>query len=169
MRQAVGKFEKVSFDQFVKGAEKTGFTGDVQAAYEAIVLPERATAGSAGYDFCMPYDIRIAPGQSVLVATGIRVKMDPAYVFLLFPRSSLGFKYRLRLDNTVGVIDSDYYQADNEGHIFARMTNESDGKMLELSAGQAFMQGIFVPFGISEDDDVSTKRIGGFGSTDRKE
>lgn len=169
MRPVAGRFEKVSFDQFAKGAQKAGWTGDAKAAYDAIVLPKRATAGSAGYDFCMPYDLHIAPGQSVLVATGIRVKMDPAYVFLLFPRSSLGFRYRLQLDNTVGVIDSDYYQAGNEGHIFARMTNGSDDKVLDLSAGQAFMQGVFVPFGISEDDEVNTKRTGGIGSTDRKE
>ena len=86
----------------------------------------------------------------------------------LYPRSGLGFKFRFQLDNTVGVIDSDYARSDNEGHIFLRMTNDSrEGKGLRIAAGTAFAQGIFLPFGITVDDEASAVRNGGFGSTTR--
>ena len=86
----------------------------------------------------------------------------------LFPRSGLGFKYRMQMNNTVGIVDSDYYGSDNEGHIFAKITNDSnEGLTMKLEAGTAFMQGIFLPFGITEDDQAETERNGGFGSTDR--
>ena len=98
-------------------------------------LPRRATAGSAGYDFFAPAEISLAPGESVTVDTGVRCRMDSRYVLLLFPRSSLGFRYRLALDNTVGVIDADYYFADNLGHIRIRMTN-GGGKPLCIPAGR---------------------------------
>ena len=81
-----------------------------------------------------------------------------------YPRSGLGFKYRLQLNNTVGIIDSDYYYSDNEGHIFAKITNDSnEDKTVELKAGNGFMQGIFVEYGITVDDNVQTVRNGGFG------
>ena len=103
------------------------------------------------------------------IPTGIRVRMEEGWVLACFPRSGLGFKYRLQLDNTVGIIDSDYWQSDNEGHIFCKLTNDSkQGKTLELEAGTGFMQGIFLPFGITLDDSVSDRRNGGFGSTSAK-
>ncbi len=84
----------------------------------------------------------------------------------LYPRSGLGFKFRLQLDNTVGIIDSDYYFSDNEGHIFAKLTNDSkEGKTVTVAAGTGFMQGIFTEYGITEDDDTAGVRNGGFGST----
>ena len=84
----------------------------------------------------------------------------------LYPRSGLGFKFRLQLNNTVGIIDSDYFNSDNEGHIFAKITNDSnEGKVLKLQAGEGFMQGIFLEYGITEDDDADGVRNGGFGST----
>lgn len=87
----------------------------------------------------------------------------------IFPRSSLGFKYRLQLNNTVGIIDSDYFYSDNEGHMFIKMTNDSrEGKTVELAAGMAFAQGIFLPYGITVDDDCTSTRNGGFGSTDAR-
>ena len=111
----------------------------------------------------------IQPGQTVKIPTGIRVRMEEGWVLACFPRSGLGFKYRLQLDNTVGIIDSDYWQSDNEGHIFCKLTNDSkQGKTLELEAGTGFMQGIFLPFGITLDDSVSDRRNGGFGSTSAK-
>ena len=85
-----------------------------------------------------------------------------------YPRSGLGFKYRLQLDNLVGIIDSDYFYSDNEGHIFAKLTNDSKtNKIVTVRRGDAFMQGIFVEYGITEDDKVETSRNGGFGSTDK--
>ncbi len=152
------KFEKVSEQQFLS-------FGDIQT-YNYIKLPKRATIQSAGYDFFAPTDITIAPSETVTIATGIRALMPADWCLMIFPRSGLGFKYRLKLNNTVGIIDADYAQSDNEGHIFIRMTNESD-KKLEIAKGSAFAQGIFVHYLLTEDDEVTTTRNGGLGSTSK--
>ena len=169
MAKRIAQFEKVSFGQFKEGFFDTfGQTEEekLQEIYEEIRLPKRATAGSAGYDFYTPVPLTVHPGETVKIPTGIRVKMDPDWVLKCYPRSGLGFKYRLQLNNTVGIIDSDYYGSDNEGHIFAKLTNDSkEGKVVELKAGAGFMQGIFVEYGITVDDDVTEVRNGGFGST----
>lgn len=134
--------------------------------YESIQLPKRATTGSAGYDFFSPIDFTLAPGETIKLATGIRVKIDEGWVLKLYPRSGLGFKFRLQMNNTVGIIDSDYYHSDNEGHIFAKITNDSnEGKTLSIKQGEGFMQGIFVEYGVTYDDEVTAIRNGGFGST----
>ena len=139
---------------------------EIRDIYEAIKLPVRATRGSAGYDFFAPLSLSIAPGRTVKVPTGIRVEMQENWVLKCYPRSGLGFKYRLQLNNTVGIIDSDYFYSDNEGHIFAKITNDTnEGKTVEIEAGTGFMQGIFVEYGITMDDEVSTVRNGGLGST----
>lgn len=165
----VAKFEKVSAQQFLEGWMKTFPESSKEEAtkiYEEIMLPLRATSGSAGYDFFSPLDFSLEPGQSMLIPTGIRSRMEDGWVLMLYPRSGLGFKFRMQLNNTVGVIDSDYYNSDNEGHIFVRITNDSnEGKMLSVGKGKGFVQGIFMPFGITEDDDVSEVRNGGLGST----
>ena len=131
----IAKFEKVSFEQF-----KTGFDdkndAEIKALYDDIKLPKRATKGSAGYDFFAPFDIVLEPGKTIKIPTGIRAQMEDNYVLKLYPRSGLGFKYRLQLNNTVGIIDSDYYYSDNEGHIFAKITNDSnEGKVLTINKG----------------------------------
>lgn len=160
----IAKFERVSLSQFKDGCDRP----DCESVYEALKLPRRATVGSAGYDFFAPFDITLAPGETAKIPTGIRVRIAEGWVLSLYPRSGLGFKYRLQLDNTVGIIDSDYYNSDNEGHIFAKITNNSnDGKTLTIGAGTAFMQGIFTEYGITEDDDADGVRNGGFGSTSR--
>ena len=158
----VAQFYKVSKEQFF-----ADFEGENAAAvYEAIKLPKRATVGSAGYDFFAPVDITLAPGETAKIATGIRVRIDDGWVLKLYPRSGLGFKFRLQMNNTVGIIDSDYYNSDNEGHIFAKITNDSnEGKTVAIRQGEGFMQGIFVEYGITYDDEVTEKRNGGFGST----
>ena len=165
----IAKFHKVSFEQFTEGWLDTfGETSqeELQTIYDSIQLPKRATSGSAGYDFYSPVDFVIASGETVKIPTGIRVEMEEDWVLKLYPRSGLGFKFRLQLNNTVGIIDSDYFHSDNEGHIFAKVTNDSnENKTLELGAGKGFMQGIFVEYGITVDDDVQTVRNGGFGST----
>ena len=131
-------------------------------------LPRRATAGSAGYHFFSPCDFVLAPGQTVLLPTGVRARMDEGWVLKLYPRSGLGFKYRLQLNNTVGIIDSDYFGAKNEGHIQLKLTNASnEGRTLTVRAGEAVAQGVFVEYGITVDDDASALREGGFGSTGR--
>ncbi len=153
------KFEKVSREQFAQCA-------DVEV-YDTIKLPKRATTQSAGYDFFAPTGFSVQPGQTVTVATGIRALMPADWCLMIFPRSGLGFKYRLKLNNTVGIIDADYAESDNEGHIFIRMTNEGD-KPLEVASGMAFAQGIFTRYLLTEDDDTTATRNGGLGSTDKK-
>ena len=121
--QKIAKFEKVSFDRFQKDWLKAfPETEDVQAVYDSIVLPQRVTAGSAGYDFYVPAAVTFPKDASVLVPTGIRAQMAEGWVLAIFPRSGLGFKHRIGLDNTVGIIDADYYGSSNEGHIMIKMS-----------------------------------------------
>lgn len=174
MKQRIAKFAKVKFEDFLEAYAKYG-AGEVdkdyvREIYDDIRLPQRATAGSAGYDFYAPYDLHFENNYSVFVPTGIRVKIDEGWVLNCYPRSGLGFKYKLRLNNTVGIIDSDYYYSDNGGHIFAKMemTVPTNYTFLTIAKGKAFMQGVFTQYGITYDDDVTTSRNGGFGSTDKK-
>ncbi len=164
----IAKFSKVSFENFRSAwAEDFGGSDEsIKAIYDAIELPHRATAGSAGYDIFAPLDITLEPGKTLKIPTGIRCEIDEGWVLKIYPRSGLGFKFRLQLNNTVGVIDSDYFYSDNEGHIFVKITNDSnEGKVVEVKSGQGFAQGIFVEYGITYDDDVTEIRNGGFGST----
>lgn len=168
----IAKFHKVSPAQFAKDWKDTFPTVDekeILSVYENIRLPLRATAGSAGYDFFAPVDITLAPGETAKIPTGIRVEMEQDWVLKCYPRSGLGFKFRLQLNNTVGIIDSDYFYSDNEGHMFMKLTNDSkEGKTLELGQGEGMVQGIFMQYGITEDDDADGVRNGGFGSTTGK-
>ena len=165
----IAKFEKVSYNQF-KNDFMDSFPQynekEVEEIYHSIQLPKRATKGSAGYDFYSPIDFELKPRQTIKIPTGIRVRIENGWVLGLYPRSGLGFKYRLQLNNTVGIIDSDYFYSDNEGHIFAKLTNDTnEGKTLVIPAGTGFMQGIFVEYGITVDDAAEGVRNGGFGST----
>ena len=183
----IAKFEKVSFEQYKKDLLATlgveflkseGFIcaedcesqekidSAVRKIYDRIKLPKRATMGSAGYDFFTPFDIKINHGKTIKMPTGIRVKIDDGWVLQLFPRSGLGFKFRMQLDNTVGIIDSDYYGSDNQGHMMAKLTNDTnEQKDAFVKAGDGYMQGIFTFYGITVDDDADGVRNGGFGST----
>ena len=167
--QRIAKFLKVSFEEYKKGyIDVFGEESDetIKNIYDSIKLPVRATSGSAGYDFFTPTDFELKPSQTLKVPTGIRAKIDDGWVLEIFPRSGLGFKYRLQLNNTVGIVDSDYFNSDNEGHIFIKITNDTnEDKTLFVRQGEGFAQGIFAPFGITEDDDVNEIRNGGFGST----
>jgi len=177
----VARFHKVSFEQFeadwldtfpdhraccVNSQECSNAEQEIKAIYDEISLPRRATAGSAGYDFFAPDSFTIQPSQTIKIPSGIRVEMEENWMLQCYPRSGLGFKYRLQLNNTVGIIDSDYFYSDNEGHIFFKLTNDTnEGKIVELKKGTGFMQGIFVEYGITMDDEVDAVRNGGFGST----
>ena len=162
----IAQFYSVSPKQF-EADWTSAFPG--QPVPEKIDLPRRATAGSAGYDFFSPAGFELKPGETILLPTGVRARMDEGWVLMLYPRSGLGFKYRLQLNNTVGVIDSDYFGAKNEGHIMLKLTNDSnEGRTLAVRAGEAVAQGVFMPFGITVDDDASAIREGGFGSTSGK-
>lgn len=155
----VATFEKVSFEQYKKDNPYASYED-----WEHIKLPTRSTSGSAGYDFYVPYQPANPIGDDpVKICTGIRCKIEPGWVLVLVPRSGLGFKYGMRLVNTVGVIDQDYYSADNEGHIMAKV---SAADPFWLHQDDRFMQGIFLPYGITTDDQpLSDTRSGGFGST----
>ena len=167
--QRVAKFEKVSFEQFKKDWADTFYVTDgIEKIYEDIKLPKRATAGSAGYDFYAPMAFELKPGETIKIPTGIRAIINENWVLKIYSRSSLGFKYRLWLDNLTGIIDSDYSNSDNEGHIFIKVTNNSlEDKIVSINRGDKFAQGIFVQYGTVIDDDVVEERNGGFGSTNK--
>ena len=165
-------FEKISFNQWVKDYNKTcdldvNRTYNAERGYEAIKLPKQGTARSMGMDFFMPYDITIPPHTYITIPTGIRWVVPPIdhqIGMMIMPRSGLGFKHGIRLANTVGVIDADYWQSDNEGHIMIKLYNPSDDKV-SIPAGQGFAQGIVTPFFICEGAESDENRTGGFGST----
>lgn len=163
--ERIARFEKVSAERFTEDFKRifTDFSEEkIKEIYGMITLPKRATAGSAGYDFFLPLDMELVPEKSVIIPTGIRAKIADGWVLNLYPRSGLGFRHGFRLENTVGIIDSDYFYADNQGHIMAKVSVSSE---LFLTAGKAFMQGVFLPFGITVDDCADGERHGGFGSS----
>lgn len=165
--KGVAKFEKVSRKQWLED-RGTMIKEFAEVCYKNLECPVRKTTGSAGYDFLAPYTIIIPPHQTVEIITGIKCQIDDGYVLELYPRSSLGFNYKLTLDNTVGVIDSDYYNNEkNEGHIHCKMTNNSD-KELVIHSGEGYMQGVFKKYYLTKDDEVTAKRTGGIGSTNSK-
>ena len=159
----IARFEKVSKKQLLEDLSAAGI-GDA-LDLEEIRLPQRATSGSAGYDFYSPAEILLKPGDTCRLPTGIRCQIDEGYVLQLYPRSSLGFRYHLCLLNTVGIIDSDYYNADNEGHIIIGLINDGE-KDLVLNAGDRFVQGVFLKYETADEEETAAERHGGFGSTD---
>ncbi|MDO5331780.1 MAG: deoxyuridine 5'-triphosphate nucleotidohydrolase [Bacillota bacterium] len=167
--EKIAQFEKVSFEQFK--ADYIECMGDeigVQDAYDHIQIPKRATTGSAGYDLISPVFMHLNPGKGLRIPTGLRVKISDGWMLLIMPKSGLGMKNRFQLDNTLGLIDSDYYNSSNEGHIMVPMRNNftTDGfKDITINPGKAFAQAVFVPFGITSDDEAQGIRDGGFGST----
>lgn len=183
------RFEKVSKEQYTKDCVNDTFydslgeykvfndtthndsrviTRDLEEIYEDIKLPSRGTKKSAGYDFYAPYSFQLSPGETIKIATGIRVILDDDKFLMCAPRSSLGFKCRLQLDNTVAIIDADYSDSDNEGHIMLKLTNDSTlNKEIRVHAGDAIVQSIIVKYYTVEDDNTSTLRNGGIGSTNK--
>lgn len=155
-------FEKVSEKQFNQDLIKLLNVSDDK--YANIIIPRRATSGSAGYDFTSPVDFVLRPGEMIKIPTGIRCRINEGYVLEIYPRSSIGFKYQTMLANTVGIIDSDYYYADNEGHIIIGLMNMGDRELV-IKAGERFAQGLFKQYFLVEEEDVVSKRTGGFGST----
>ena len=157
---SIARFMKVSEAQYVEtmGDRERMPLGEIP-------LPRRATAGSAGYDFVSPVEVTVPAGGSALIPTGIRAEMEPGWVLMLFPRSSLGFRHALRLSNTVGVIDSDYAFAKNEGHIMVKLRNPLD-EPVTIGRGERFCQVVFLPYGTAEEDESELgERSGGMGST----
>lgn len=163
-------FEKVSEEEYIKTCtnERNLWSGDVikmlHEEYTDIQLPRRATSKSAGYDFIIPYDINLVPGNIYCIPTGIKMSLSDNTFLAMYPRSGLGRKYGFRLLNTVGIIDADYYNnSANEGHI---MLMCEVSKPLSMKKGDRFVQGVIQPYGIVANDlPVSNERTGGFGST----
>ena len=163
------RFEKISFEQYVQDRlahSNSAPDGSVlQKEYEGILMPRRSTPYSAGYDLRTPFDFTIAPGESLVIPTGLRAFMESDMWMGIYIRSSLGFKYGIRLVNSVAVIDADYSGAANEGHLMVGIYNGGKASV-SLKAGEAFAQGIFQRYYVTEDDNpVKTERKGGFGST----
>ena len=158
------KFERISFEQF-----KSDVSND-KKLYESIVLPKRSTSKSAGYDIRSITSGTIKPGESMVFKTGLKVSMNDDEVFYIFDRSSLGYKYDVSLSNSVGVIDADYYNnEDNEGHFSIKLINHGE-KDFEVKVGDRIAQGVFMKY-LCVDDEEKTdkKRKGGFGSTGKEE
>lgn len=157
----VAKFELISLKEFQKN-----FSNDASKIYTKLKIPQRATKYSAGYDFFSPFDFNLEPNKSIIIPTGIRVNMQNDYFLLICVRSGLGFKYKIQLSNTIAIIDADYYFSDNEGHIFVKLFNDNnENETLIIKQGQPIVQGIFMKYGITQDDNVDVIRNGGFGST----
>ena len=157
-------FEKISFEQFKEDIQ------DNKKIYESYILPKRGTKNSAGYDFYSIFDFTIKPGESKKISTGIKACMENDEVLMLFVRSSMGFKYNVRMCNQVGILDSDYYNNDNnEGHIWIKLKNEGDSDYV-VNSGDAICQGIFTKYlTVDNEEEIKNVRTGGLGSTNRKE
>jgi len=190
------RFEKVSISQYskdiegdflfwggreyyigdiLKGSTKLGSFKSMEGMsvvdiYNDIKLPQRATKKSAGYDIFAPYDFTLSPGQTMKIATGIRVILDDDKFLMCAPRSGHGFKARIQLDNTLGIIDADYSDSENEGHIMLKLTNDSkSGKSISVKKGDGMAQAIILQYFTVDNDETTRLRNGGFGSTDIKE
>lgn len=153
------KFEKISKSEFLKDVP--------DANYDDIILPKRSTLNSAGYDFYSIISFTLSPGERRVIPTGIKASMNSNEFLSIYIRSSLGFKWNIRMCNQVGIIDADYYNnSENEGHIFVCLMNEGN-KVLEIKKGDRIVQGIFMPFLITDDDKTTDIRMGGIGSTNK--
>lgn len=153
------KFEKISKSEFLKDVP--------DANYDDIILPKRSTLNSAGYDFYSVISFTLNPGERRVIPTGIKVSMNSNEFLSIYIRSSLGFKWNIRMCNQVGIIDADYYNnSENEGHIFVCLMNEGD-KVLEIKKGDRIVQGVFMPFLITDNDKTTDIRMGGIGSTNK--
>lgn len=158
------KFEKIRYALYKKE------NLDINIGYEQIKLPKRATKGSAGYDIYSICDFELRPNQTILLPTGIKFDCDDDKFLMILPRSGQGFKYKVQLYNTTGVIDADYYNNEkNEGHIWVKLYNDSpEGHTLVVKQGEAICQGIISPYFKVDDDNSDEQRVGGFGSTTKE-
>ena len=156
------KFEVVSKRQFDIDFK------DLEVNYEDISLPKRNTKYAAGYDFYLPFDISVKPGECIKIPTGIKVCMNEDEFLGIYVRSSLGFKYNMRMCNQVGIIDYDYYNnIDNEGHMFVKLKNEGENTVT-LKKNDRYVQGIFQKYFIVDNEEkIENKRVGGLGSTNK--
>ena len=171
-------FEKVSFEEFKTSIindvcqdpenEETPIPDDenIRKLYDSITLPICKTGNSAGHDFATPFAFELQHGRQIVIPTGIRCLLKKGHVLKIYPRSGLGTKYRCQINNTIGIIDMDYYFSDNEGHIKIKLTNDSKpSKTMYLNAGDTFCQGIVSEYKVAKNGVANNVRNGGFGST----
>ena len=156
------KFEKISFEQFSKDIKED------KELYNSYKLPVRKTKNSAGYDFESLIDFILKPNEIIKIPLGIKACMNNDEVLMIFIRSSQGFKYNIRLCNQVGIIDSDYYNnEDNEGHMWIKLKNEGDKDYI-VKKGDAVCQGIFTKFlSVDDEEEIKNIRKSGIGSTNK--
>ena len=153
------KFEKVSIDEFSKYYDKK--------LYEEYDLPKRMTSHSAGYDFFAIEGFTLMPGEIKKIPTGYKATFGSDEMLMILVRSSMGFKYNVRMTNQVGIIESDYNNIDNEGHMFVSLQNEVDRDFV-VKKWEGYAQGIFTKFLICDDDVTTNERQGGLGSTNKE-
>lgn len=154
------KFEKISLEEFHKN-----YSENEDIYYQNLNMPKRGSKYSAGYDISVPWDIDLPARGTVKIPTLLKVCMEDDEVVLIDVRSSLGFKHNVRLNNTIAVIDKDYYgNEDNEGHIFLKLYNPNDYD-IHFSEGERIAQAIFVKYLITDDDNSESTRVSGIGST----
>ena len=153
-------FEKISFEQFKKDIS------DDKELYESYNIPKRSTKESAGYDFESLFNFILKPGEIKKIPLGIKVQMNEDEVLFLIVRSSMGFKYNVRMTNQIGVIDSDYYNNEtNEGHMWISLQNEGKEDFI-VKKGDHIVQGIFMKYlTVDDEEEINNVRISGFGST----
>ncbi len=154
------KFEKISFNQFKKDVK------DDKELYNIFSLPKRKTKYSGGYDIMALIEYELLPGESKVIPTGLKSIFPDDEFLMIVIRSSLGFKYGIKLANQVGIIDADYYNnEDNEGHILIKL--ENTGKdVFKINIGDRIAQGIFLKYNIIDDEEeIKNKRKGGIGSS----
>ena len=169
----MNQFERISINEYQKTVSEEFKTRNEIISfqnYDALQIPRRATRGSAGYDFFSPVSFQLKAGETIKIPTCMKCQLNQGNVLMLFPRSSYGFKYRMQLDNTVGIIDQDYYNnTSNEGHIYIKITNDSKNNTdFTINQGDAFAQGIIMPFILTDDDKTTHPRTGGIGSTSQR-
>lgn len=156
------KFERISYEQFKKDF------GDIKELYDKIELPKRSTKKSAAYDIKSMEKCTIHPNESAIFKTGLKVCMNDDEVLYIYPRSSIGYKYNVCLANSVGVIDADFYNnQDNEGHFKIKLINHGT-KDFEVNIGDRIAQGVFMKFlTVDDEEEITNERKGGIGSTSR--
>ena len=173
-------FEKITREQWVKDVINSyqleylteGHFEKINKLYDSIKLPKRATKYSAGYDFYVSGDVVIPWGDSYIIPTGIRwvcdKEEDKNKVLQIYPRSGIGFRTGVRLMNTVGIIDADYWEGNNEGHIMVKLHNPMNAYM-HIKDGEAIVQGVITEYHTCDDEEeIVEKRTGGMGSTDKE-
>lgn len=173
-------FEKITREQWVKDVINSyqleylteGHFEKINKLYDGIKLPKRATKYSAGYDFYVNGDVVIPWGDSYIIPTGIRwvcdKEEDKNKALQIYPRSGIGFRTGVRLMNTVGIIDADYWEGNNEGHIMLKLYNPMNSH-LHVKDGDAIVQGVITEYHTCDDEEeIVEKRTGGMGSTDKE-